>query len=407
MFANRVFARILSSALLVASISSAAFSQDLDATASGSALSPTAEQAMKQVALAQKLTKQGNKNAAIERATEAAKLCPNWGKPLLVIAQNLMDTGKWEESIKYCQAAIRLNRNDEEARATLTSIYFRAYKPFEAISTGQDYLRMFPRGCYREQVSCQIEEAEHHKKTFLAKQKFEPGTNYLAQTTDREKSRWQSSSMPLRVYFDESASQAAVKDQLGRAFWQWQQSSKGYVSFVFVNDPRMADIDCTLKNVTADNEDRNTNIIMLDSTAKFKGQNGGSKLILGAACITHASMQIATPASNLSAAEQANRVQLSAMHQIGHCLGIIGHSNAKPDLMHEASCSERVGDREAKLNERDINTLLALYHQEPADYIAETSYSLEPVNATGKRRAGSYLRAEAIEISESMSSVSH
>ncbi len=407
MFSNRVFARILNSALLLASLNCAVMAQDMDANSSSAAISPTAEQAMKQMAIAQKMTKSGNKNGAIEHATEAAKLCPNWSKPLMVIAQNLMDIGKWDDAIKYCQAAIRLNRNDEEARATLTSIYFRAYKPFEAISSGQDYLKAFPRGCFREQVSCQVEEAEHHKKSFLAKQRFEPGTNYLSQTADKDKSRWQSSAMPLRVFIDESAAQPGVKEQLGRAFWQWQQSSKGFVSFVFVNDPRMADIDCALSsNAGAESDERNSNSIALDSSAKSKGQNGGSRLTLGAACITHASMQIAAPAANLSAAEQANRVQLSALHQIGHCLGIIGHSSSKPDLMHETSCSEKgCSDHEAKLNERDVNTLLALYHQEPSDYIAETSYSLEPVHS--KRRPGTYLSAEAIEVSDSLSTISH
>ncbi len=331
---------------------------------------------------ARQLTGMGRKLDAIDMALRAAKLAPNREQPPLTVAVNLMDIGRWDEAAKYCRSAIDLNNSNEDAAAMLTAIYFRAETP-EAIAAGQTYLSRFPAGRYTDIVQMQIDEARKFGKSASdSKQKAQE--NYLRQATVSGKNRWQASSMPLKVFIATenggSSDRHDLEERVCRAFRQWQDSAHGFVSFIFVPDVKQADIECTWSERANDNMSIGLapGTRLLDWTSGRKPQEGFSKVQLGRGCIVHASIELRKPNLALGRSKALDMVELSALHEIGHTLGLLEHSDKPTDVLCQSANLEHAEKLlEPKLTGRDGNTLLALYRQDPQQYNLDTRYSMD------------------------------
>ncbi len=150
--------------------------------------------------------------------------------------------------------------------------------------------------------------------------------------------RWNSESMPLKVYIQDSADVPDYYREIVMSAYQtWQRASEGLVRFQFVETPAEADMKCYFKN--NDNKDSigvhafsvNGNTIT-DSTIIFNKADAKGH--------SHDSKQLFS----------------SALQEIGHSIGLTGKSPSIYDVMYP------IGTKfNTEITPRDLKTLALLY----------------------------------------------
>ncbi len=159
--------------------------------------------------------------------------------------------------------------------------------------------------------------------------------------------------LPIAVYIDETAGDTGYlpqyKELLMSCFMQWQAALKDKVpelSFVFVDASKkdQAAILCTWtknrQSMTSDKEDGRANLVIDEEGIKS---------------VTLTLLTLAPPGTKELSPNYLSRV---ALHEIGHALGLSGHSPDPADIMFG---SITVSDRPVALSSRDIATLSLLY----------------------------------------------
>lgn len=157
--------------------------------------------------------------------------------------------------------------------------------------------------------------------------------------------RWNDTNPTLNVYLQADTSIPGwhpsliplVKD----AFSEWQQALNNRIRFVYTTDFNQSDI-------------------VVKWEAKAKGlQVGHQNIQWTDNTLTDADIHIAL--SNPQG-RRLNELELKyvALHEIGHVLGIRGHSSDPADVMYAT-----LQPKQARLSPRDITTIRALYQQKP------------------------------------------
>lgn len=174
--------------------------------------------------------------------------------------------------------------------------------------------------------------------------------NYLNDVGGARLGRWPASRMPLKVCIIPAANvkgyQPAFDQCLIKCFQDWGNASGGKISFKGVSDQKAADIVCTW---TSD-------------TSKFMNSaEAGETTVYGStAGIQHATMLILTVPHPMSPTLplSENRLRWICLHEIGHALGLGGHTKNPQDIMFFSTPLAEVWK---ELTPRDSATVQALY----------------------------------------------
>lgn len=153
--------------------------------------------------------------------------------------------------------------------------------------------------------------------------------------------RWNKSSMPLKVYIENSKNVPEYyKEIILNAYQSWQRASEGLVRFEFVKDKNNADLKCEFKLENSDkiashtftfSNDKIINSIIVFNKSDSKGQAFDSKQLYS-----------------------------SALHEIGASLGLTANSPSIYDVMYP------IGTKfNTEITSRDLKTLALLYSTIP------------------------------------------
>lgn len=175
-------------------------------------------------------------------------------------------------------------------------------------------------------------------------------SNYLNDVGGARLGRWPSNRMPLKVCIIPAANvkgyQPAFDQCLIKCFQDWGNCSGGKISFKGVSDPKTADIVCTW---TSD-------------TSKFMNSaEAGETTVYGSqAGIQHVTMLVLTVPHPMSPSipVSENRLRWICLHEIGHALGLGGHTRNPQDIMFFTT---PLADVWKELTPRDCNTIQTLY----------------------------------------------
>lgn len=174
------------------------------------------------------------------------------------------------------------------------------------------------------------------------------GENYLDAVLSAGKlERWNPASFPLKVYMaTDTQTPKEYVNEVYNAFSTWEKETNGFMRFTYTDIPSEANFVCNFK-----------------SDLKNRGCDGNGAGMAAYQYFTYSNNRIDKSIVNFSAYACNGQpwpkdfFYSCALHEIGHGLGLRGHSTNKTDLMYPvATSSSRM-----RISKADMNTLRAVY----------------------------------------------
>lgn len=190
------------------------------------------------------------------------------------------------------------------------------------------------------------------------------GENFIEQAPFNDKIlRWDAAKFPLKIYIKNNSSIAPeyYETEIKKAFLQWQASSGNLVRFNFVDNQNDSDIDVSI-NSSADMKkctEQDCKYTVAYTTPDIDGD------------LLKKMNLYFYDSNNLGKPFGAKEIYNTALHEIGHSLGIMGHSYNKDNIMYmetnpnEADNFAQFRSDFQSLSSADINTLSLLYKLVP------------------------------------------
>jgi tetratricopeptide (TPR) repeat protein len=292
---------------------------------------------------------QNKVDQAAEQFRQAIQASPDFVNAHCNLGTALMLQGEATAAEKELHQAVTMNPTLSAAWATLGSCYQAQGKETQAIDALNKYLQLNPKG----ELAPKIRSLIASLKTELSRSggvNDASAQDYMHEATIGGMVRW--SSMPITVYIkpgtDVPGYRSEYLDLLHQAFDDWEQASDGKINFEFVNDPN-AQITCSWTNTTKN---------------AISSAEGGQTMVVPDPAkqgnILNAAVSLLTvpPTGNELSSGYAKRVDL---HEVGHALGILGHSTNPADVMFYTVLP---GVTVATLTSRDKKTIVNLYSDE-------------------------------------------
>jgi tetratricopeptide (TPR) repeat protein len=174
-------------------------------------------------------------------------------------------------------------------------------------------------------------------------------TDYLDSVTKKGIIGWSQQKMPIKVFIEDGRDifgyQDLFSELVQKSLWQWAQASNRALFWRIVPNRSQADI---AFHWTSDRSD-----------FPHGAEQGIAKLTWKGHCIQHVNVTICTVPVGLNETKplSANEMEQTCLHEIGHALGLTGHSSNNNDVMFFCVRPYPV----TQLTERDKNAIARLY----------------------------------------------
>lgn len=263
-----------------------------------------------------------------------------------VVGVEHYNKGDYLKAVKSLETAVRQNPKNVNARYYLAQTYLVQKRLAEAenqynriifLAPSSDASRLSEKGLSlirraieeggKGKIASQ-DELDKYKDNYL---------DYVLSGTDEAK-KW--ASFPVKVYIEPKKQKAICQS----AFMQWQERTNKFISFIFVPTPNEAQIIVTLRD-KLENSATNESYIAGLSKPYYQGEN-----------IIKSDMKILTIDPNTGNDLEDSFIYFATLHEIGHSLGMKGHSPKQEDVMYAKSSTAK-----AELSQRDLNTINLFY----------------------------------------------
>jgi len=261
----------------------------------------------------------------------------------------LMKLGKFDQAIAEFNHAIRFQPGMSADWLALGSAYQLAGQSNEAIATYKEFIGRFPHDENVSRVRKLISSLSKNQTVEFdnGDQEIVQG-DYLTDMTRQGAFPWPAQHMPIKVWIEKGdlipGYRPVFTTILKNAFLAWADASGGLVSIVFVTDPAMAEMECR----------------WTDNTLKFQNstESGETRLYSDRLGVAKGEMEILTmPAPGVALTDK--HMQRVALHEVGHALGLAGHTKNQADTMFYSTATNI--DIWKTLSQRDKNTIVRLY----------------------------------------------
>ena len=265
----------------------------------------------------------------------------------------LYNNGQYDASIKLFERSLQANPKNSSAR------YFYVLALSKGTPTYSNQ-----KSLYLMANSNTKDMAQSYAKSQILKIKewllagIEDNYIYSA-VLNKDILRWNTESFPLKVYIDsESSPGKKYDDSIKDAFNKWAKTTN-FLTFTEVYDPAQSDIEIKYSDYAGpDCTDANCRYVLATTTNKTDEYNRLTKMII-------------TFYKNNPLGEENTSTQIynTALHEIGHALGISGHSDNPNDIMYGNNNQIKefflLNDQTAYISKRDLNTMALLYRLAP------------------------------------------
>ncbi len=299
---------------------------------------------------------------ALEMLTEAEQLAPELPEVQSNLGMALAKMGRTDEAIVHVEKAIALNPDLPAAEMTLGSLYQSVGRTDDAIRVFKEFQKRHPQSEHISKIKGLVAMLESESKLHAGQKEGTgsgPDDYFASISLSGAITKWTPEKMPLKVYLAPTQGVQGYKpgysDGVKASLQEWADSSGGNVSFVFVQDKGKSDIDFAFSN---------------DIKAVSNPAEGGeAKVYPGPQGIVKAQIVVLTLDPSPAQPMSESLMHWICLHEIGHALGMMGHSNQHNDVMY-SSMPLSTGGR--GLSDRDKNTLKHLYSDAVAVHKAES-----------------------------------
>ena len=291
---------------------------------------------------------------ARDKLLQAVELDPESSSAQANLGVALAKLGQRSEAIEHIKLAVQMEPDKASPLSMLASVYQSNGQLDESISAYKQYLSKFPN----ESDATLVKALIHDLAKVLSSQQeviahnpgVEKAQDYLAFCTANEKVRWKKNGGAVKVYIQSGSGVKNFKPGfdkvLRESFNDWVTGTGGVVSIKFVNSKSDADVDCMF----TDNFGQVSSLAEGGETQMHFDSIGG---------FSHCSIVLLTAHATNTLPPSENELREVCLHEIGHSLGLTGHSPNANDIMY---CSEsEVETKRPQLTARDLATLKRLY----------------------------------------------
>lgn len=325
-------------------------------------------EAVKLVNEANALMRENKIEEALKAAERSVKLAPESAFTHLVLAGAMARSGNLDDGLEECKKAQAIDPNKPEIWMNLGNIYLSSGKSSKALETLHEYLRRFPHDSHYDFIKSQVAVLEREQKN-CSKESPANAEDYFRDATVRGTMKWKKEKMPLAVYLEPTSSargfQPSFVEEAKGCFNSWQEASAGKVQFKFIDKPESADIDFRWTDNPKD--------------VSQPAEGGETRIQPSLNGIESAKIKVLTVAPVKELKMDDALIRFTCMHEIGHALGIAGHSHARGDVMF---CSLPLNFQKCVLSDRDVKTLQHLYSDDVAIDFGQGSNAADALSNT-------------------------
>jgi tetratricopeptide (TPR) repeat protein len=318
------------------------------------------------------LMSSGKPEKALEMLTEAEQLAPELPEVQNNLGMALAKVGRTDEAIVHVEKAVALNPNLPAAEMTLGSLYQSVGRTEDAIRVFKAFQTHHPNSDLLPKVKGLVTMLESESK-LRAQQEGNGAAGagkddyFNSISMSGAITKWTAKNMPLKVYLAPAQSVAGYKpsylEAVKASFQEWADSSDGKISFQYVPDKDKSNISFAFSN---------------DIKAVSNPAEGGeAKIYPGPQGITTAQIVVLTLDPSPGQAMNDGLMRWICLHEIGHSLGLMGHSPQHNDVMY-SSMPLSTGNR--GLSDRDKNTVKRLYSDAVTVHKAESAIATDTTN---------------------------
>lgn len=262
-----------------------------------------------------------------------------------VVGIDCFNKGDYQKATKSLETAVRQNPKNVNARYYLAQSYLQQKRVSDAADQYNRIILLAPTSDaskLSEKGLSLIAQARAGIKTpaltndDLSRYK----DNYLDYVTTGGDELMKWASFPVKVYIEPKKQKETCK----QAFLQWENKTKKLVSFVFVPTIDDAQIILTFKD-KLETSGTKESYIAGASKPYYQGKN-----------IAKSEIKILTVDPSTGGDIEDSFVFFATLHEIGHSLGMKGHSPNEKDVMYAKASSAK-----AELSQRDVNTISLFY----------------------------------------------
>lgn len=295
------------------------------------------------------------KNKSYREAKEALEkvlaIDPSFASAYCALGTVLAHLDLKEQALQMLQHALELKPQSDSAWIAIAGLYEEVGKLNEALDAYRQFLRRFPNDphCAMILSTTRLAELELRSRSSKSKCPAVPGADgehdYLLSAAHEGLARWNQSEFPLAIYIKplpQSAVRFDAMQLLRKSLIEWSNRTDGVVSFKEVSSESSAKIIVGWVTTSGElNEDAEAGEARVE-------QIGG----------TIKKANVAIDLRNSEKQDFQSALHTTVLHEIGHCLGLIGHSPRAGDVMY---FTELMSGPTAGLTARDVRTLQLIY----------------------------------------------